>query len=87
MRRRTTTIRGTVAVDTVTYSVEGADEKYFTISDDTNGTLAFTAELSGDDAGADFEDKSSYSITVVATSADATPKPPILAIRRTPGWM
>ena len=29
------------AVDTVTYSVEGADEKYFTISDDTNGTLAF----------------------------------------------
>ena len=32
-------------VDTVTYSVEGADEKYFTISDDTNSTLAFTAEL------------------------------------------
>ena len=31
----------------------------------------FTAELSGDDAVADFEDKSSYSITVVATSADA----------------
>ena len=37
-------------------------------SDITAGILAATAELNGADAGADFEDKSSYSITVVATS-------------------
>ena len=61
-------------VDTVAYTVEGADEKYFDIGD-TTGELEFTAELSGEGKGANFEKKSSYSITVVATSTDAAPNP------------
>ncbi len=52
----------------ITYKVEGPDAKHFTIGE-TDGVLAFMAgdDLLGAD-GADFEDKDSYSITVVAES-------------------
>ena len=55
------------AADGVTYSVEGADEEHFDITD--GGVLSIKADedLLGAD-GANFEDKSSYSITIVATS-------------------
>ena len=46
--------------DTVTYEVEGADEKDFVF--DTNGLVFVTGRTT------DFETKSSYSITIVATS-------------------
>ena len=58
--------------DTIGYTVEGADKKYFSIGG-TDGALGFTAELSGEGKGANFEKKSSYSITIVATSTDADP--------------
>ena len=54
--------------DQIRYSVEGTDAEHFTIGA-TDGELGFA---SGDDKlgaeGADFEDQSSYSITIVATS-------------------
>ena len=61
-----------------TYEVEGADEEHFTIggTDGTSGTLEFSTAFNA--AGANFEDKSSYSITIVARTrtdgvdADAT---------------
>ena len=56
--------------DDITYTVEGADKKYFTIPTPANGELATTAELNGVGKGANFEKKSSYAITIVATSAD-----------------
>ena len=64
----------------IRYKVEGADADHFTIDDET-GVLGFA---SGDDKlgaeGADFEDTSSYSITIVATSggtADTTGADPV----------
>ena len=43
MKRKTTTIRVTSgAVDTITYTVEGADEKYFEIDTAADGDLTFT---------------------------------------------
>ena len=49
----------------VTYTVEGADQKYF--NEAPGGNLAF---LTDDDHTPDYEKKSSYSITIVATSGD-----------------
>ena len=56
------------AVDTLTYTVEGADAKHFTITND-DGALSIrsTAGLLGA-TGADYETKGSYSINIVATS-------------------
>ena len=56
--------------------MEGPDAKHFTIGDGTDGTtLGQLGFASGDDLlgadGADFEDKNSYSITIVATSGGA----------------
>ena len=59
------------AVDTITYTVEGADKKYFGIGTAADGDLEATDELNGDDKVANFEKKSSYSITIVATSTGA----------------
>ena len=42
--------------DTIGYTVEGADEKFFDIGP-TNGELAFTAELNGDGKGANFREE------------------------------
>ena len=72
------------AVDTVTYKVEGADAKHFSIggTDGTEDTLSIATgeDLLGTD-GANFESKPSYSITIVAIStgsadddADTTPR-------------
>ena len=62
----------------VTYKVEGADAKYFSIdSSGGTGTLTPVATLPDPNPdgkavlAADFEGKSSYSITVVASSTDA----------------
>ena len=70
------------AVDTVTYKIEGADAKHFSIggTDGTEDTLGFATgeDLLGAD-GANFEGKPSYSITIVAIStgtADATADTP-----------
>ena len=66
----------------IRYSVEGADAEHFTITED-GGVLSILAgtDLLGTD-GADFEDKSSYSITIVATSGGTdttgTGTPPVL---------
>ncbi len=60
------------AVDTVSYSVEGADAKYFSISD--AGVLTIDHDQNNDgtnDYAPDFERQSSYSITIVATGKDA----------------
>ncbi len=58
--------------DTVAYSVDGTDKKYFTI-DPSNGELSFReddADTSEVDEGhrPNYEAQSSYSITIVATS-------------------
>ena len=52
----------TDAVDSITYTLEGGDKGKFNIND--AGVLTFTGT-------ADFEDKSSYSITIVAISTGA----------------
>ena len=75
------------ADDNIRYSVEGADAKQFSISNDsgTEGQLGFA---SGDDLlgakGADYEGKKSYSITIVATSGGTetggTPVAPVRTV-------
>ena len=64
----------------IRYKVEGTDAEHFTIGA-TDGVLTFA---SGEDKlgaeGADFEDKDSYSITIVATSGgteNTTDNPPV----------
>ncbi|MCY4527777.1 MAG: cadherin domain-containing protein, partial [Chloroflexi bacterium] len=60
--------------DTITYSVEGPDRKHFGFADNTNGELSIlTGEGLLGTTGANFESKSSYEITIVASSADAAP--------------
>ena len=61
---------GTPKDTAVSYKVEGGDAKFFIFSDPTTGTLTPTTELSGTDKGANFEKKSSYSITIVASTTD-----------------
>ena len=65
-----------VITDVITYDLEGPDAKFFTVSNDdgTLGKIGFNAALSAanDSTGADFEGKPSYSLTIVAISADAT---------------
>ena len=60
----------------VTYSLEGDDKDSFSI-DETTGALTTLQEVTGANPAeglkANFEDKSSYSITIVAQSTDATP--------------
>ena len=64
---------GTTLDDAATFTLEGADKDDFAI-DGTSGALT-TRQTVGDVEGlnANFEDKSSYSITIVAQSTDATP--------------
>ncbi len=62
---------GTTKDTAVSYKVEGADAKYFTFADPTTGTLTPTTELSAEGAGANFEKKPSYSITIVASTSGA----------------
>ena len=60
------------AVDNVTYRLEGADAKYFSIDDE--GVLNVDRDQDDDtvnDYAPDFETQSSYSITIVATGKDA----------------
>ncbi len=63
--------------DTVTYSVEGADQKYFSIVEaDGTLTLVDTVPVPNPDGKeiltANHEDKDSYSISIVATSTRGT---------------
>ena len=60
------------SVDSITYTVEGADKKFFSIGTAGTGDLTFTVELNAAGKGANFEKKSSYSITIVATSVGTT---------------
>ena len=57
--------------DAIRYTVEGPDRKHFTVSDATPGILTAKTDtklFGTDDKGANYEKKSSYSITIVATS-------------------
>ena len=56
-------------VDTVTYDLEGDDSKYFTIGA-ADGALGVAEALSV--GGANYEKKSSYTITIVAESTGST---------------
>ncbi len=74
---------GTTAgtLDTVVLTIEGADAKYFDIDAGALTPIATLPDPNPDEKvvlAADFEDKDSYSITIVATStgtSDATPPP------------
>ena len=76
---------GTTTVDTVTYTLEGADAEHFTIggtdgTEDTLGIATGEDKLGTDEAN--FEGKPSYSITIVATStgsvdSDTDPATPV----------